>query len=346
MCANRWRDCSRLGARAYRGVVGTGRSPSPIQRLYFDCRELYMKIFHPTVPKFNKVVQRFLPQFEKEVELGYYSFIPEGPYKKVAQVTAQDILSAVRIGSHPRKIRLGSFFNSKCFIPLLPGDAQPPGQKFDNLFPFDPGVVVPMHVAMQRSGFDLLSPTLTAGNSASDNRTSAKDKESEASLNFVLGGGSILDMLDTRQIQAGAKFLVQRHRNLLFVKKHELFQQDYTDPGFQFERLVCGYESDEGEGDKRKRVLECLAEKNDTTRFSRIQVLRIGGHRCLTSAECDAVTALPPPHGLAGAVSPVELKISDPRYWQRKVALQMVSSGSLDLVHGIKRKFKSNNFAS
>jgi hypothetical protein len=244
----------------------------------------------PGLQAFNAAIQPYLPDFEKVADLGCFSFTPTGPYKDLGAVVPKDILSAVTLGAVPGELASINELNSRCPLSFR---KNLPAQEYDNRFPYNPGYVVPVFAAVSGNTFTI------------------------SSVDFVLGG-SALNMLNKQEIDDDAKYLVQRHRNLIFVAKHSSYIQNYADPGFQFERLVCGGQ---------------FGDTHDVTHYEHLQVVKIAGFRALFSAEMDAVEK-----ATDGIVSPVEIKCSNPRYWGHKVALQMLSSGSLSLVQGQKHR--------
>jgi hypothetical protein len=236
---------------------------------------------------FNAEVKPFLPLFEKELDLGYFSWTPQGPSKSLHQVAAKDIQVAVGMGVSPATVVDVGPLNRRCPMQFC----QLPAQSHDSQYPFNPGYIVPAFAA--KSPINL------------------------SSVEYVLGG-SALNMLSTMGEDQGTRYLVQQHGNLIFVAKHASYIQNYADAGFQFERLVCGGK---------------FEDQHDRVKYEHMQVLNVGArHRILFCADVDATEKL-----ANDTFSPVEIKTSNSRYWGNKVALQMVSSGSLSLVQGIKK---------
>jgi hypothetical protein len=157
--------------------------------------------------------------------------------------------------------------------------------------PFDPGYVVSAFVAKSK-GVDL------------------------STISFVLAG-SALNFLSRTDPDPSKRYIVQRHCNMMFVAKHKNYKQDYSAPGFQFERLVTGGQ---------------FNDKHDTIAHEHLQVVTVGAHRILFSAEVDAAETLQD-----GTLSFVEIKSSNATDLKNKVALQMVSNSSLSVVQGTKQ---------
>jgi hypothetical protein len=135
-------------------------------------------------------------------------------------------------------------------------------------------------------------------------------------LDFVLGG-SALDVLANRSAvdsEGGSKkYLAQRLHNTLFIVKWSEYTTDYSQPGFQFERLLTGGRLD---------------GKHDGVKHEHLQVVRIGGLNVLFSADADAVDK---------NLKCVEIKSGNPQYFGTKVMMQMLSSGAQTLLHANKR---------
>lgn len=96
---------------------------------------------------------------------------------------------------------------------------------------------------------------------------------------------------------------------MIAVRYNLMFGQDYSCPGFQFERLMTG-----------KR----FEDPHDISHTEHVQLMNIGHYTVLMSAEADAMD-----DGHA-----VELKLMKDRGRSTKLFFQMVGSGSLSLYLG------------
>lgn len=100
----------------------------------------------------------------------------------------------------------------------------------------------------------------------------------------------------------------------IMISKKKEYEKDLGSFGMQFERLVTG-----------RKMEDC----SDFTTVDHLHTMRVGDFTVLFCAEVDAID---------GSGSIVEVKASNPRYWNTKVMFQMISSGSTKLCHGEKRK--------
>jgi hypothetical protein len=135
-------------------------------------------------------------------------------------------------------------------------------------------------------------------------------------MNFVFGG-STLEML-ARHDKSNPYMAtrIPNTTNTILVVKCKEYAQNFSDVGFQFERFVTGMK------------IEVASENVEFVEH--MHVMQIGStYKVLFCAETDASD-----HD----GNPVEIKISDPKYWRTKVMFQMISSGSTKLCAGIKRE--------
>jgi len=130
-------------------------------------------------------------------------------------------------------------------------------------------------------------------------------------------GGSTLEMLANATIPKGSRYLVCviPTTKILLVYKYKEYVSNFSDPGYQFERFVLG---------------RSFEDKHDKQTFEHLQLMLVGDYNVLFSANVDGADA--------DGGDPVEIKSSSPRYWGTKTMFQMLSSGSLSLIAGFKRK--------
>lgn len=99
--------------------------------------------------------------------------------------------------------------------------------------------------------------------------------------------------------------------NIIMLRTILMFAQDYTLPGFQFERLMTG---------------KGLTDRHDVGLTEHVQVMRIGNYSVLMSAEVDAADQ---------DGNPVELKLRKGTIsGVRRIFFQMIGSGSRALHQG------------
>ena len=133
-------------------------------------------------------------------------------------------------------------------------------------------------------------------------------------IDFVFGG-STLNML-ARKTAEDKEFMAVRiphtTRSIMVVRTKQ-YLQDLAHFGFQFERLVTGQAMDATTG--KVEFVEHVHE------------MMVGLHRVLFQAESDCMD-----HGEL-----VEVKASNPSWWDTRVMFQMIGSGSTKLCHGVKQ---------
>jgi hypothetical protein len=259
------------------------------------------------IASYDSVVQQFLPNFSLHKDLGYYSFSANGDVcKQLDSVVALDITNRILTNVSPPSLADLQVVNQTILPTTFMKEKSKSKHQHMNLFPYDPSYLTSLYVATK----------------VIDNKVALED------IDFVFGG-STLTMLDTRKTSRREVFLVERYKQTVLVKKHKVYNHNPSDKGFQFERLVTG-----GTFGVPEEGLDEIVEH--------LQVVHVGEHRILFSAETDAVVKSSSSvdgggdggDGFSLGVGGVEIKCSDPRKWKRNVALQMVSSGSLNLVHG------------
>lgn len=138
------------------------------------------------------------------------------------------------------------------------------------------------------------------------------------SLHFYFGC-SALEVLSAEKKKGrkdSAPFYVMKVPGTKMIMVHYSlnFGQDYSPPGFQFERLMTG-----------KR----LDERHSVGFIEHVQLMKIGHYRVLMSAETDAIDS---------EGHPAEIKLMKQGYGGTRTFFQMVGSGSLTLHRGKNEK--------
>lgn len=228
--------------------------------------------------------------FTSTLDLGYFSWKPVGSYKKLFNVQSNDIRQGVDFHGAPSQVLSVAELRSKC--PLKFSKRKSKSRK--NEYPYDPSYLVPLYVAVTDRNVDL------------------------EQVDFLFGG-STLHMLATQSIRSDCEYYAQLvpGTNILLIQKYTSYKQNLSDPGFQFERFVCGQQ---GNG--------------DFNTCHHLQVLTISNrYKILVSAECD---------GMDSDNNPVEIKCkANTEKVEIKTVFQMISSGSLSLYLGNKTKLPS-----
>ncbi|CAD7937246.1 unnamed protein product [Amoebophrya sp. A120] len=167
-------------------------------------------------------------------------------------------------------------------------------------------------------------------------------------------GGSTLEVLLKRDIsnvsygprgvripQEDYCYRVQKVAGVICVSKCDNYVKDYSDSGFQFERLVTGGEfrdrhDESHNGTEHVQLLEfCGRETND--HVSGVDGADFCPFQILFTTDADAKTG----KNAAGKKDErddlVEIKSGNPANFGRKLVLQMLSSGARQLVYADKR---------
>jgi len=228
--------------------------------------------------------------FECIADLGYYGWIPpQVPYKDLAAVTASEFKDNVYPHIKPNRVESIDKINSKLPLryPFLPP------QKHINKYPHRSSFVTALYVAVKHRGLKLND------------------------IDFILGG-SVLEVLAKKSIRSDVHYLTTLvpGTGIILVGKNDEYEINYSDPGFQFERLVTG-----------KRIME----RHDISCTKHLHVMEVSGYRILFAAEVDAVNE---------NNTAIEITQGNPTYWGTKKAFQMISSGSILLYSGIKKEGK------
>ena len=165
-----------------------------------------------------------------------------------------------------------------------------------NKYPYKVPDIASIHVAVRYRGVDL------------------------SKVSFLFGG-STLEMLATRTIRSGTEFIVALipGTETLFISSHKEYTSNKSDPGFQFERFATGKK---------------FTDEHGSAELAHLQLMEVGGHLVLFSAEVDAMDSND---------DPVEVTSSSPRYWGTNKVYQMISSGSLTMYAGSKYRDSLTN---
>jgi len=251
-----------------------------------------------------------LSDFEKELSqtpwnifhpltnLGFYKWVPspDSADQRLEDVQGpnESFTSMIDLDGTPNELIEPS---SLSFPIIFPSDSSPQIHKC--CYPYGQLDIPGLYVATNHHGVDL------------------------SDLDFVLGGTS-LNMLATQTtlddfFRKDAMFISYYYAvripgsKTIMVAKRKVYDQDYSSPSFQFERLVTG-ENMEGE---------------HSVHFAyHLHTMKVGENVVLFNAETDALYR----------GSPVEIKANKPKYWGAKVFFQMISTGSPVFCHGRRNK--------
>lgn len=272
--------------------------------------------------------------FKSVTDLGFFGWRPPTTtkYRKIKNATALDIKNLLDLDGQPAA--LVDLAKIRQQLPLHFGS--PPSQKHMNLFPFEVPHIASLHVV---ANYYRRHQRHDANENANNDNN---DVDLLGQLDFLFGG-SALEMLATcpalpdrgRNATTYVACKVP-HTNAIIIKKHKVYEQDYADVGFQFERLVTG---------------NGMADAHDTMAVEHLQVVQMREFKVLFSAEADAVDVNGninihgdefddtnnTMHDMRSS-SVVEIKASNPRNWGTKTMFQMISSGSTKLCIGTKTK--------
>ena len=129
-------------------------------------------------------------------------------------------------------------------------------------------------------------------------------------VDFVFGG-SILQMLATKNVSDPYIATKIPGTQCVLVGKSKKYRKNLGDFGFQFERLVTG---------------QNLRDTSNWKQTEHMHLTKVGDSTVLFKGEVDAIDSY----------GPVEVKSSNRRYFGTKVMFQMISNGSVALCHGEK----------
>jgi hypothetical protein len=165
-----------------------------------------------------------------------------------------------------------------------------PAQQYSSLYPYGQYHIASLHVATQHRGVDLNE------------------------VDFVFGGSTLQMLAQQESSDPYMAVRVPTTKTTILVAKCKDYIQDFSDVGFQFERLVTGGSRDGTAG--------------DVEFVEHMHAMLIGDvYKVLFCAEADAVDEMG---------NPIEVKSSNPRYWGTKTLFQMISNACPTLCHGMK----------
>lgn len=221
--------------------------------------------------------------FEPVADLGYFGWKPNHPYKTLANVTAREMIESIQLAVTPNKVISPNEIN--CMLPMHFETLSP--QAIICKYPNNHYDLASLHVALKHRNID--------------------------TVDFFFGG-STLEILAQRAIPHDSQYLATKvpGTDIIMVHKHKEYVQDYSNIGFQFERLVTG---------------KTFRDRHREHHVEHMQLMKVAGYRVLFSAEMDAAD---------DSGNPVEIKVSNPMYWGTKTMFQMISNGSSNLIVGTK----------
>jgi hypothetical protein len=217
-------------------------------------------------------------------DLGYYTWTPGGrSHKDLSNIrSAIEIIDGIQVDEKPREIvpvshlRLPTAFD----MSIAP-------QNYANKYPYGQYEIASLHVASKHRGVELNE------------------------LDFIFGG-STLEMLAQNDMSNPYMATRVPGTGTVIVIKCKEYIQNYSDVGFQFERLVTGLN---------------MTNQTDIEYVEHMHIMQVGVFKIMFCAETDAMDR---------DGNPIEVKVSNPQYWGTKVMFQMISSGSPTLCHGVK----------
>jgi len=222
--------------------------------------------------------------FKCIADLGYYGWHPEGPYKNLTDVTACEIKQNIEIHMKPLVAERTEVLNKKLpkrFVSL-------PLQEYTNKYPHNQSFITPLYVSVKHKGVKIQD------------------------VDFLFGG-SILEVFANKAVPSGKCYVATAipGTDIILVAKNDEYIQNYSDHGFQFERLVTGKK---------------LEDRHDPSTVTHLQLMEVSGFNVLFAAEVDAMDD----HG-----KPIEITKSNPKWWGTRKVFQMLSNGSNTLYSGV-----------
>ena len=235
---------------------------------------------------FEKELQRTgFRIFQRQSDLGEFQWNPEGECMPLEDLTSVDqITRFLNVDRRPDDLVNLDHIRLPFTFAQLPPDGEP------RTFPYGHNEIAYLHVANQR-GIDF------------------------SAMDFTFGG-STLNLLVNRDIISTRDFYATKvpGSNMILVAKRGVIM-DYSEPGYQFERLVTGK----------------APEEVTYSSFGKLHTMLVGGRfNVLFCANIDAFTQ----------GEPVEVTASNPRWWGSTTILQLISNGSPRLCHGKKWRGK------
>ena len=229
-------------------------------------------------------------------DLGYVGWRPPTNgmrYTKLAKATAAKIQAYTVSNETP-----GEVVNETSIALPLTFSTSIPKQMVALKFPYGQIAVAPLYHAFQQI-----------------------DK---ASISFYFGCSALHVLGRQATSRSRAPYLATKVPGTNIIMLHYFldFGQDYSVPGFQFERLMLGKKT---------------TDRHELGFTEHVQVMDIGGHRVLMTAEVD---------GMDTDGNPVEIKLIKKGRGGSKVVFQMIGSGSLTLIRGKNDKGVLNSVES
>lgn len=146
-------------------------------------------------------------------DLGYFGWRPQGPYKQIHQVTAEELRNGTKFKTKPHMVQPIEDLEKKCPKTFKSEKVKQPR----NEYPYNPSYLVPLYVAVVDRGVNV------------------------DSIDFLFGG-SVLHMLSTSKIKNDVQYWAQRipGTRIVAVEKKQHYSTNWTDFGHEFERFVLG----------------------------------------------------------------------------------------------------------
>jgi hypothetical protein len=153
--------------------------------------------------------------FSDITDLGYFSWEPTGPYKKLVHASAQGIRHYLRYDGQPLKVEPVSALQKRCPLKLM---KLPPIGK-DAKYPYDTPLIAALHVMLQ-----------------------TKRRETYDDIDFVFFGSPILDLLATTKVDSNFDYVAQwiPGTKIIGVKAIRTTRKNLGAHQTQFEKLSFG----------------------------------------------------------------------------------------------------------
>lgn len=159
-----------------------------------------------------ETIKRFgLPVIEDIQDLGYFGWKPHGAYKRMHQVTAEELKKGTNFQQKPHLVQPIESLQSKC-----PTSFKTKRTKTSrNEYPYNPSYLVPLYVAVANRGVNINS------------------------IDFIFGG-SVLHVLASGKIQNNVEYWAQKipGTDVVSVEKKQSYSNNWNDFGHLFERFV------------------------------------------------------------------------------------------------------------
>jgi len=255
-----------------------------LKKLKIKSKLLYQTNLMPDVA-FKKEIERSpFKVFKCIADLGYYGWHPKGPYKILTDVTASDIKQNIDIEMKPPLAESVEDLNEK--LPKYFASLSP--QEYQHKYPYNQPYITPLYVSVKHKGVKIQD------------------------INFLFGG-SVLEVFANKYIPSGKSYVatVIQGTDIILVAKDDEYIKNYSDDGFQFERLVTGKK---------------IEDIHDPSTLTHLQLMEVSGFCVLFAAEVDAMDD----NG-----KPIEITKSNPRWWGTRIVFQMLSNGSGTLYSGV-----------